>query len=311
MRAPALHLPALLLPALLLPGHALGHAGHLHWTEVGTTWTWDPWVTLPLVLSGSLYATGATRLWRRAGIGRGIRVWQAGCFALGWALLVLALVAPLHWLGERLFVAHMVEHEILMAASAPLLIVARPIGAMLWALPQAWRRGLGAIGRVPSFARTWSVLTNAPVATILHGAALWVWHIPSLYEAALADPWLHWVQHVSFFGTALLFWRALLQGPRRERAYGASVFYLFVTSLHTGFLGILLAIARRPIYPAQTGAAPEWGLSPLEDQQLAGLVMWIPAGLVYAGAALALAGLWIARSASDLHTGGRHAYAAR
>ena len=305
MRAPAL------LLALLLPGQALAHAGHLHWTGIETTWTWDLWVTLPLALSGGLYATGVARLWRRAGIGRGVRVWQAGCFELGWGLLVLALVAPLHWLGERLFVAHMVEHEILMAVSAPLLIVARPVGAMLWALPQAWRPGIGAIGRVPSLARIWSILTNAPVATILHGAALWVWHIPALYEAALADPWLHWLQHVGFFGTALLFWRALLQGPERARAYGAAVFYLFATSLHTGFLGILLAIARQPIYPAQTGAASEWGLSPLEDQQLAGLVMWIPAGLVYAGAALALAGLWIARSASDLRTGGRHAYTAR
>ncbi|GEO14835.1 cytochrome c oxidase assembly protein [Microvirga aerophila] len=305
MRAPAL------LFALLLPGQAFAHAGHLHWTEIDTTWTWDPWVMLPLVLSSGLYAIGVVRLWRRAGFGRGVRPWQAGCFVLGWALLVLALVAPLHWLGERLFVAHMVEHEILMAASAPLLIVARPVGAMLWALPQAWRRSIGALGRVPSLARTWSFLTNAPIATILHGAALWIWHAPALYEAALADPWLHWLQHVSFFGTALLFWRALLQGPERERAYGAAVFYLFATSLHTEFLGILLAIARQPIYPAQTGSAPEWGLSPLEDQQLAGLVMWIPAGLVYAGAALALAGLWIARSASDLRTGGRHAYTAR
>jgi putative membrane protein len=182
---------------------------------------------------------------------------------------------------------------------------------MLWALPKEWRRGMGAVGRVPALARAWSFLTTASIATILHGATLWAWHIPALYEAALADPWLHWLQHLSFFGTALLFWRALLQSPERERAYGAAVFYLFVTSLHTGFLGILLAVARRPIYPLQTGAAHDWGLTPLEDQQLAGLVMWIPAGFVYAGAALALAGLWIARSASHLKPGGRNAFAAR
>jgi putative membrane protein len=305
MRAPAL------LLALLLPGRALAHGGHVHWLEAGTTWTWDPRVTAFLALSGGLYAAGILRLWHRAGIGRGVRLWQAGCFALGWALLVAALVAPLHWLGERLFVAHMVEHEILMALAAPLLIVARPVGAMLWALPARWRRGVGAIGRIPALARSWAFLTRAPVATLLHGMALWFWHIPALYEAALANAWLHWLQHVSFFVTALLFWRALLQGRERERAFGAAVFYLFATSLHTGFLGVLLAVARHPIYPVQTGAAPEWGLTPLEDQQLAGLVMWIPAGLIYAGAALALAGLWIARSASDLRTGGRHAYAAR
>ncbi len=300
-----------LLVAMLLPGRALAHAGHLHWTELGATWTFDPWVVLPLALSGGLYATGVARLWNRAGIGRGVRLWQMGCFALGWALLVLALVAPLHWLGERLFVAHMIEHEILMAVSAPLIVVGRPVGAILWALRSSWRRGVGALSRVPALAWSWAILTNAPVATLVHGAALWVWHIPALYQAALADAWVHWLQHMTFFITALLFWRALLQAPERERAYGAAVLYLFVTSLHTGFLGILLAIARQPIYPIQTESAPDWGLTPLEDQQLAGLVMWIPAGLVYAGAALALAGLWIAQSASDLTTGGRHARAAR
>ncbi len=107
MRAPAL------LLALLLPSRALAHGGHVHWLEGGTTWTWDLRVTALLALSGALYAAGILRLWRRAGIGRGVRFWQAGCFGLGWALLVGALVTPLHWLGERLFVAHMVEHEIL------------------------------------------------------------------------------------------------------------------------------------------------------------------------------------------------------
>ena len=298
--------------AILVPlagaGEAQAHAGHVHWLELGTTWTWDPWVTLPLALSGALYLAGVSRLWGRAGIGRGVRSWQAACFSLGWALLAFALVAPLHWLGGRLFVAHMVEHEILMTAAAPLLVLGRPI-AMLWALPARWRRRVGGLGQVAQVATAWSWLTTPLVATFLHGAALWVWHVPVLYGAALADPWIHWLQHVSFFGTALLFWRAMLQG--RERAYGAAVFYLFVTSLHTGFLGILLAFARRPLYPAQTAAAPEWGLTPLEDQQLAGLFMWIPAGLVYAGAALTLAGLWIARSGMQGSRGGSNAVATR
>ena len=107
-----------LLVLVLVPAPALAHRGHVRWGEFATTWTWDPWVTLPLALSGGLYATGVARLWRQAGIGRGVRAWQAGCFALGWALLVLALVAPLHWLGERLRVIRdsgvtilMVEHD--------------------------------------------------------------------------------------------------------------------------------------------------------------------------------------------------------
>jgi putative membrane protein len=299
---------AVVLFALAAAGEAQAHAGHVHWLDVGATWTWDSWVTLPLALSGGLYLAGLVRLWQRAGLGRGVRLWQAACFALGWTLLVFALVAPLHWLGGRLFVAHMVEHEILMTVAAPLLVLGRPV-AMLWALPARTRRRIGGIGQFAGVATVWAWLTAPLVATFLHGAALWVWHVPVLYGAALADPWMHWLQHVSFFGTALLFWRALLQS--RAQDYGAAVFCLFVTSLHTGFLGVLLAFARRSLYPGQTAAAPDWGLTPLEDQQLAGLFMWIPAGLVYAAAALALAGLWIARAGSQGSRGGFNAVASR
>jgi len=299
---------AALLLALFAACAAEAHSGHVHWADTATTWSWAPQVVIPLALAAGLYPAGAIRLWRRAGIGRGVRVWQATCFAAGWALLVFALVAPLHWLGGRLFVAHMAEHEILMAAAAPLLVIAQQV-AMLWALPTPWRRGLGGLFRQGVVARSWRWLTLPSVATLLHGIALWVWHVPALYGAALADPWIHWLQHVSFFGTALLFWRALLRGGQGVR--GVAVFYLFATSLHTGFLGILLAFARGPFYPAQTAGAPEWGLTPLEDQQLAGLVMWIPAGFVYTAAALALAGLWIARSGSREGGGGYDVVGAR
>jgi putative membrane protein len=299
-----------ILLILLVADEAQAHAGHVHWLEGSTTWTWDLQVTLPLALSGGLYLIGTMRLWHRAGFGRGVRVWQAACFGLGWLLLVFALVTPVHWLGERLFFAHMIEHEILMAAAAPLLVVGNPV-AMLWAMPASARRSLGGFGQVAAVARIWAWLTNPLVATLLHGTAVWFWHAPALYEAALSNSWIHWLQHLSFFVTALLFWRALLQGRERERGYGVAVFYLFITSLHTGFLGILLSLTRHAIYPTQTSGAAEWGLTPLEDQQLAGLFMWIPAGLVYAGAALILAGLWIARSGSSRSRGGRHAYGAR
>jgi cytochrome c oxidase assembly factor CtaG len=94
------------------------------------------------------------------------------------------------------------------------------------------------------------------------------------------------LQHLSFFLTALLFWWALLRGRAREQGYGAAVLYLFATTLHTALLGIVLTLARRPLYPLQTQSSLTWGISSLEDQQLAGLVMWVPAGVVYAIAAL-------------------------
>jgi putative membrane protein len=300
---------AALFLALLASGPTWAHGGHVHWWEVGTTWTWDPMVVLPLATSAALYTVGVARLWRRAGIGRGVRRWQAACFALGWLLLVAALVAPLHWLGERLFAAHMIEHEILMVVAAPLLVVARPVGAILWAVPAGWRRSAGGFAQVPAIAALWRCLTDPLVATVVHASALWAWHVPALYQAALTSSPLHWLQHLSFFVTALFFWWSLLRGRMRERGYGAAVLYLFATSLHSGFLGILLALARQPLYPAQTRTALEWGLTPLEDQQLAGLIMWVPAGLIYAAAALALAGIWIARSGAAARRGGAHALA--
>jgi cytochrome c oxidase assembly factor CtaG len=295
--------------ACLVSSQAWAHAGHLHWLEFGATWTWDAWTVVPLTASIVLYCIGLVRLWRRAGAGRGVRVWQAACFAAAWLLLVAALIAPLHWLGGRLFAAHMIEHELLMVLAAPLLVVARPIGAMLWAMPAVWRRGVGGMAQATPLAVLWRWLTEPLVATIVHGVALWAWHIPAFYEAALTSDRLHWLQHLSFFATALLFWWSLLRGRARERGYGAAVIYLFATSLHTGFLGILLSLARQPLYPAQTRTALEWGLTPLEDQQLAGLIMWVPAGLVYAAAALALAGLWIARSSAAARRGSAHALA--
>ena len=300
------------LLALLISRPALAHEGHVHWLTLRTTWTLDPWISLPLGSLAILYVAGVHRIWRRAGWGRGVRLWQVGSFVLAWMLLVLALMSPVHWLGDRLFVAHMIEHEILMTLAAPLLVIARPGNCILWALPIVLRRRLGALGRIPALTTLWRRwLTNPLIATILHGGALWIWHAPVLYEAALQDTGIHWLQHLSFFVTALLFWSALLYGRVPERSYGAAVFYLFATSLHSGFLGILITLAHQPLYPLQTSAAPEWSLSPLEDQQLAGLVMWVPAGLVYALAALTLSALWIKRSGAHAAQAGPYAIPAR
>jgi cytochrome c oxidase assembly factor CtaG len=261
------------------------------------TWTFDLKVTLPLAISMLIYATGVVRLWNHAGVNKGVRKWQVRCFAFGWAFLALALVAPLHWLGEQLFVAHMVEHEVLMTVSAPLIVIARPYGAMMWGLPFTWRSRLGHALQNTAFLEIWSFLVDPPVATALHAVAIWAWHIPGLFDAALQNSWVHWAQHLSFFLTALLFWRALLGASLRVEAEGMAVVYLFITALHCSLLGVLITLARRPLYPSQASSAI-WGLTPLQDQQAAGLVMWIPPGIVYAAAALFAVARWIERSAS-------------
>jgi cytochrome c oxidase assembly factor CtaG len=252
------------------------------------SWTFDPWIVTPLVLFAAMYLVGSVVLGRR-------RRWSVGpdgaglaCLA-GWLSLAVALVSPLHWLGERLFTFHMLEHEIIMAVSAPLLVVAKPIGTMLWSLPRRVRLWIGRVMRQKASRALWRWLTRGRNATLLHGIAIWVWHAPALFDAAVINLFLHRLQHLSFFVTAVLFWWSVFH---RSEA-GAAAWHVFVTMLHTSVLGALMALAPRVLYQQQTATAAAWGLTPLEDQQLAGIIMWVPAGTVYAGVALILIAIWI------------------
>lgn len=275
---------------LLLPGVALAHAGEpLAPHDAWRAWSWPPTIVLPLLLTGALYLAGVRALWRAAGAGRGVRRAEAAAFAAGWLTLFIALLSPIHEMGEALLSAHMVQHELLMAIAAPLLVLGRPLVAWLWAVPPAWRRALGRAAAAPAVAGPWHAISAPLAATALHGVAIWLWHAPALYQLSLRNEWVHAAQHASFLFTALLFWWAVL-GHARGAAIGTSVLCLFVTALHSGGLGALLTFATRLWYPAYAATTPAWGMSPLEDQQLAGLIMWIPGGIAYLVAALALFG---------------------
>jgi cytochrome c oxidase assembly factor CtaG len=139
----------------------------------------------------------------------------------------------------------------------------------------------------------WYRLTSPLVATVLHGAAIWVWHAPRLYEATLASSIVHATQHASFFVTALLFWWSVLRPSQRQARSGAPVLALFSTMMHSGLLGALIATAPALWYGAYATTTAAWGLTPLEDQQLAGLVMWIPASVSYVVATLVHATRWL------------------
>lgn len=296
-RAPLPRLPWLLALAALAPGRAWAHPGlppEPH--DLASAWTLDPWVAVPLLVSGWLYARGTERMWRRSGAGRGVRRWEAGCFAAGWLVLAAAMVSPLHALGEALFSAHMAQHVLLMAVAAPLLVLGRPVVPFLWGVPPAWRRQLGGWARGRAVRAAWGALTAVSAAWLLHAAAIWLWHLPALYQATLASEGVHALQHLSFLGTALLFWWALVHGRRGRTGYGGALLALFTTALHGGGLGALLTFSPRPWYPAYAEAGAPWGLTPLEDQQLAGLIMWIPAGVAYLVAALLLLAGWMRES---------------
>ncbi|MGE3538729.1 MAG: cytochrome c oxidase assembly protein [Candidatus Tectimicrobiota bacterium] len=258
------------------------------------SWSWEPGALVPLLLFAWLYGCGLYRLWSHAGIGHGARPWQVAAFVGGWAALSLALLSPLDQLSTHLFAAHMLQHTILMLLAAPLLVLSQPLLPCLWGFPLTWRRRLGRCWRQWSAARTvWHLLTEPGVAWTLQAVFLWGWHMPALYQAALRSTAVHALQHLSFVVGALLFWWALCSGKHGHTGYGIGVLALFTTGLHSSLLGALLTLAPRPWYAAYTTTTLTWGLGPLQDQQLAGLIMWIPSGLFYTIAGLTFLGVWL------------------
>jgi putative membrane protein len=248
-----------------------------------------------LALVIGVYAVGVVRLWWNAGYGRGIRPLDALAFGTGWLAIVTALSPRLDEWSERWLAAHMVQHELLMVVAAPLIAVGAPLVGVLWAMPSRLRHRIIASVQYTPVPRVWRTITAPPCAFILYGLALWIWHVPALYDVALEHEAVHVVQHLCFFGTAALFWWGIVHGRQGRSGYGAAVVYLFVTAVHGGVLGALLTVSPRVWY-APYLAHHAAGLTPLEDQQLAGLLMWIPGGLAFAAGALVLFAAWLQQS---------------
>jgi cytochrome c oxidase assembly factor CtaG len=271
---------------LLIPAPALAHEG----AQAG--WTLDLWVVGPLLLSALLYGIGFARLWRRSDHGRAALRRSAGLFASGWLVLAASVVSPLHEAGERSFAMHMIEHELIMLPAALLLVASRPGAAMLWAFPAEIRAMFGAAAGLGK--GLWRGLTDPLVATAVQALAMLAWHAPSLFDRALQGRAWHISQHLCFLLSALLFWWAMAHGRSGRRGYGVAAMCLFATSLVGGALGALMTFAASPWYEgyAALGMTPA-GLTPAEDQQLAGLLMWIPGGLFHAAAALYFLRHWL------------------
>jgi putative membrane protein len=184
----------------------------------------------------------------------------------------------------------MIQHELLMVVAAPLVALSGPLVAATWMskkrlqIPGRLYQPLTSVATAPAF--VWG----------LHAFVLWVWHIPALFEAAMQHEAVHVFQHFSFFSTACLFWWGLAHGRYGRLGYGAAVFYLFATGIHSGVLGALLTFSPAIWYPVYTATTSAWGYTPLEDQQLAGLVMWIPASLVFLAGGLGFLLAWLRES---------------
>lgn len=281
--------PASLLAAAPARAHApAGEPGE--WVRL---WGADPWIVGPLVLAIGLFSLGAVRLDRRVRAGSvAVRRPRRIVFLLGWAVAAIALLSPLDAAGEALFSAHMVQHELLMVVAAPLLLIGAPGPEFAWAVyPMLrWKRVTAVLQAAKAL---WRFLTQPTLAWGLHALILWAWHIPVLFQAGLRSDAIHSLQHISFFVAALVFWASLWHTARTR---GAAVLSLFTTGLHASALGALLTFSPAIWYPAYEGSTWAWGLSPLEDQQLGGLIMWMPGGLAYLAAGLVLMGRLLAHA---------------
>ena len=183
----------------------------------------------------------------------------------GWAALLLMatiFISPLCALSSALFSARVLHHVLLIAAVAPLLALAIPLR------------------RMPS----------PPLAALvgLHTIILWIWHMPAPYEWGLASVPAYWLMQASLLVSAWLLWRAIFASTAQP---GAALFALVATIGQMGLLAALIVFAPRPLYAVHFASTAAWGMNPLADQQLAGLLMWVPASLPYLGV-----GLWLAWS---------------
>lgn len=249
---------------------------------LATAWSLSP-VIPALLLVAALYAAGLWRLWHGGHAGRGIAVPEATLFYAGIGVLAMAMVWPVDAYGAWLLSAHMGQHMLLLALAPPLLLAGRPMAAMAAALPPRWSRVLHRALRpvVPGFGRTLALATFANVAV------MWAWHAPAALALVMRSEPAHWLMHGSFLLAGLWLWALLWQRIRDDAARALSgAIAIVVVMMQMGFLGALLVFSQRVLYPVYADRAAELGMTAFDDQQLAGLIMWVPSSLPYLAGAL-------------------------
>lgn len=221
---------------------------------------------------------------RRRGKGT-IQPRQAGSFYAGAAMMALALLLPLESLSATLFSAHMLQHLFLIAVAPPLFVIGRPDVALMRLVGPGARRVVGRLADRGII----SVLLRPVPAALIHAAVVWLWHAPPMFAAALADDTVHALEHATFLVTALLFWYAVLASARSRSSSVAGLVAITITMIQGGLLGALLTLAPRALYPEYGDGPQLWGLTAMLDQQLGGLLMWVPMGAVYLAAGVLIA----------------------
>ena len=241
-------------------------------------------MTAPLALVGlaflsALYVHGAWRRGARQGRAQPVGRWRIASFLGGTAVVAVALGSPLHHAAETSLAAHMVQHLLLLVVAAPSIAFGRPM-VVLSASGSPVRP---VVRRLAPVVR-WLLERPLHVGAV-HAAVVWLWHLPAPYEAALANPLVHAFEHLTLLAAGVLFWLVIAEPDPARLGSISAVGYLFAAAMQCGVLGALLTLSETLWYPASASAAAAESLA---DQQLAGVLMWVPTGLVYLGATLAV-----------------------
>lgn len=254
--------------------------------EMWSAWTFDPMLVLGLAVVSGLYWRGAKRRNRP-------QPRRTVCFAAGLAVVAIAVLSPVDAVSDVLVSVHMVQHLLLIMVAAPLMVLG-DLGTVMAGVPRGvrkpWGRWRHRTGLTPA---RYGILRHPVTILLVSTGAIWFWHASAAYEAAVADPAIHSLEHFTFLAAAILFWNGLLSPrPASRVPQGARIFLIFAVAMQGVILAALLTFGDTPWYPSYLEPARAWNIDPVDDQRLAGLIMWIPGGVLYTALALrSVAGL--------------------
>lgn len=262
------------------------------WDLLWTGWSLPPLPVLTLVLVAGLYIQGL-RVDRREHPANQFPTGRAAAFLAGLAVTYVAIGSPIEVYDTTLFGVHMIQHLLLFAVAAPLVMAGSPITLAIRASSPSFRRKV----LLPVLrSKPVEAITFPPITWVLFAAVLWLTHVTAIFDIALRNDVVHEGEHAMYLFTACLFWWPVIgRDPSRWKlGYPAKLLYLFLGMPSMTFLGLMLVNAGTVIYPTYATIARDWGPDPVTDQQLAGFLMWVVGGLFFLGALLVVAAQWLA-----------------
>ncbi|MCZ6538724.1 MAG: cytochrome c oxidase assembly protein [Chloroflexi bacterium] len=268
--------------------------------EFASAWDFSSPPAILLLLLLAAYIVGSLRLSVRAR--SDLSFWAKLATGLtGFALLVFALAGPLDVYASDLFAAHTSQHILIAMFAAPLLLIARPMPAYIWAFPRPLRIGAGtALTEAAIVIRVLRFLTRPVVALLLFLGSLYGWHIPQFYDASLESEGLHLLMHFTMFAAAVLFWWPIIGPPpvRTQLSYPQRIVFLLLAVTPAALLAAFITLSKSVIFEFYLDSPGHFGWSPTEDQRIGGLLMWLPGSFVFLTTMTVLFFRWFAEEES-------------